>query len=72
MHRPTHLGVIIHFTELETTTVKRPVASLVLAFTGKILAGCKNCLFQGKRALGKITHTHFPASSKILQAAQHA
>ena len=72
MHRPTHLGVIIHFAEFETTAVKRPAASLLLAFTGKTLAGCKNALFQREKDTGQNhTHAHFPASSKILQTVQH-
>lgn len=46
MHRAMHLGVIIHFTEFETTALKGPEDHLLLAFTGKTLAGSKNSLFQ--------------------------
>lgn len=49
MHRPMHLGVIIHFTEFETTAAKRPADSLLLAFTGKTLAGSKNSIFQWEK-----------------------
>lgn len=46
MQRAMHLGVIIHFTEFETIAVKRPEDSLLLAFTGKTMAGSQNSLFQ--------------------------
>lgn len=71
MHRPMHLGVIIHFTEFKITAVQRPADSLLLAFTGKTSAGSKNSLFQSEKdSVQNHTHSHFPPSSRILQTVQ--
>lgn len=63
MHRPMHLGVIIHFTEFETTTLKRPADRLLLAFTGKLWQVLRALFSNGKMTLHKITCTqtfHLP------------
>lgn len=63
MHRLMHLGVIIHFTEFETTAVKRPADSVLLAFTGKTFAGSKNYFPMGKGLCAKshaLTTFHLP------------
>lgn len=71
MHRPMHLGAIIHFTEFEITAVKRPADSLLLAFTGKTSAGAKNSLFQWEKdSVQNHMHSYFPPSSQILQTVQ--
>jgi len=58
MHRPTHLGVIIHFTEFEATAVKRSTASLLLAVTGKLWQGVRTPSSKVNRTLGKIPRTY--------------
>lgn len=57
MHIPTHLGVIIHFTEFATTAVKRPVASLLFALEERLWQGVRAAFSKGKGHWGK-SHAH--------------